>query len=472
MTKSKNFKTVHMMGIGGTAMGSLAGLLKTMGYDVRGSDQNVYPPMSGRLKDLGISYSEGYKPENLNPRPDLVIVGNVMSRTHSEVQALLATDISYMSLPQAMGEFLIKDRHSIVVSGTHGKTTTTAMAAWLCEKAGLEPGFLIGGVPLNFPNSFSVGKGAHFVIEGDEYDTAFFDKVPKFIHYRPRTVILTSVEFDHADIYRDLDHVKEAFTMLMKLIPTDGNLIFEGDDENIRSILFQTKCLNQQSYGLNARKCDWIIDGVEFKPEHSKFDVIHKGKLHATIECGLFGEYNLLNALSVYVMGLQIGIPKEKILTALKDFKGVKRRQEIIGTPHGITVIDDFAHHPTAVELTIDGVKKRFPDANVFAVFEPRSATSRRKIFQDAFAKALVHGDTVVLSVPFDQGKIPDGDRFDADHVISECHRLEPRKECLLGHSSDEIIKLIKERAKLGDVVLFMSNGGFGGIYEKILTAL
>lgn len=462
---------IHMMGICGTAMGSLAGLLKEMGYDVRGSDQNVYPPMSDRLRALGIKLMEGYKPENLEPRPNKVIVGNVMSKTSPEVQALLNTDIPYMSLPKAMGEYLIRDRHSIVIAGTHGKTTTTAMMSWICEKAGVHPGFLIGGVPVNFPNSFSVGTGNYFVIEGDEYDTAFFDKVPKFIHYRPKSVILTSIEFDHADIYKDLDAVKDAFKMLLKLIPQDGNFIYNADDENIQSILSTTKCKNLQGYG-QSKKADWTLGEIFWKPEYSQFDVLYKGKKIETVKSELFGEYNLLNALSVYALATQLKFPKDKILQAFKEFKGVKRRQEIIGKPKGVTVIDDFAHHPTAVAVTTDGVKKRFPDSKIFSVFEPRSATSRRSIFQDDFAKALLHGDVVILSVPFDQSKIPANERFNAEYVVEKCKELDTKKEVLLGHSPEEIIGLIRERAEKGDVVLFMSNGGFGGIYEKILKTL
>jgi len=467
MKKPAKNDLIHMMGVCGTAMGSLAGLLKEMGYRVRGSDQNVYPPMSTKLKELGIDIISGYRPENLTPKPDLVIVGNVMSRTHTEVQELLKTDIPYMSLPQAMGEYLIGDRHSVVITGTHGKTTTTAMAAWVLEKANLHPGFMVGGIPLNFPNSFSIGTGNYFVIEGDEYDTAFFDKVPKFIHYKPRSVVLTSIEFDHADIYKDLNAVKEAFKMLLKLIPADGQLVYNGDDENIREILNTTKCKNIHSYG--TKNADWKIDGIKWSPEKSEFDIIHKGKKVTRVESGLFGEYNLLNALSVYIIGKNIGIAEDKILAGFKTFKGVKRRQEIIGKPHGVTVIDDFAHHPTAVEVTIDGVKKRFPKSTVFAVFEPRSATARRKVFQDDFAKALTHGDVIILSAPYDMSKIAEAERFDAEAVINKCKEYAPKKECLLGSSVDEIIALIKARWKKDDVVLFMSNGGFGGIYEKIL---
>jgi len=460
---------VHMMGICGTAMGSLAGILQQMGYRVTGSDQNVYPPMSTQLEALGIKIMQGYKPENLTPRPDRVIVGNVMSRTHSEVQALLQTDIPYTSLPKALGEFVIRDRHSVCISGTHGKTTTTALSAWVLEQAGLQPGFMIGGVPLNFPNTFSLGKGNYFVIEGDEYDTAFFDKVPKFIHYKPRTVILTSVEFDHADIYKDLDDVKKAFIMLMKLIPADGNLIYNAEDENIVDILGKTRCRNKQGYG--EKKGEWQLGSIRWGSEFSEVDIVRNGKLFAQAKSTLFGEYNLLNTLAVFAMAHNLGIPTAKILKAIETFKGVKRRQEIIGRPHGITVIDDFAHHPTAVRVTIDGVKKRFPKSKLIGVFEPRSATSRRKIFQKPFAESLLHADQVVVSVPYDQSRIAEGERFSSDELIADCNSARPGS-AQLGHNVDEVVGHIKSLARSGDVVLLMSNGGFGGIYERLLKEL
>jgi UDP-N-acetylmuramate: L-alanyl-gamma-D-glutamyl-meso-diaminopimelate ligase len=475
----KEIKKIYMMGICGTAMGSLAGLLKSLGYSVRGSDQNIYPPMSDRLLSLGIELASGYKPENLDlnglHRPDLVIVGNVMSKNNPEVQSLLESGITYMSLPQAMGEFLIKKRHSIVISGTHGKTTTTALAAWVLESAGLNPGFLIGGVPLNFAQTFAIGKeelngAGYFVIEGDEYDTAFFDKVPKFIHYRPQTVILTSIEFDHADIYRDLEHVKDAFKMLLRLIPKNGTLIYQANDKNIQSILKESNTSNIESYGV--KKGDWQVGDIRWGEANSEFDVLYKGKHIDVVKSDLFGEYNLLNALSVYAMGRSIGITAEKIKQGMQSFKGVKRRQEIIGKPKGITLIDDFAHHPTAVQVTIEGIKKRFKNSKVIAVFEPRSATSRRKIFQHEFAKALGFADEVILSQPYDQSKISESDRFNAEGVAADAKALYPGKNINVEISVDNIISRLKTTAQSGDVVLLMSNGGFGGIYQRLLKEL
>jgi UDP-N-acetylmuramate: L-alanyl-gamma-D-glutamyl-meso-diaminopimelate ligase len=466
----KNKETIYMMGICGTAMGSLAGLLKDMGYNVRGSDQNVYPPMSTKLASLGIPIIEGYKPENLQPRPDKVIVGNVMSRNHPEVQALLSSGIPFTSLPKAMGEYLIGERHSVVIAGTHGKTTTTAITSWVLEQAGLHPGFMIGGVPLNFPNTFSIGTGDYFVIEGDEYDTAFFDKVPKFIHYRPRSVILTSIEFDHADIYKDLAAVKDAFKMLLQLIPTDGHLIYEAEDENIKSILSETRCLNVQGYGVKSS--DWQLGDIRWEEAYSQFDVICRGKKIDTIKSNLFGEYNLLNALSVYALAVNLKLDMNLVRKAFASFKGVKRRQEIFGQPRNITLIDDFAHHPTAVRVTIDGIKKRFKNSRIIGVFEPRSATSRRRIFQQDFANALSTADEIIVSVPYDQSKIAETERFNSDELIQDIKKIVGDSKARLGHSPDEIVSILKERAKPGDVILLMSNGGFGGIYTKLLKEL
>jgi UDP-N-acetylmuramate: L-alanyl-gamma-D-glutamyl-meso-diaminopimelate ligase len=334
----------------------------------------------------------------------------------------------------------------------------------------LRPGFMIGGVPLNFPHTFAVGKGNHFIIEGDEYDTAFFDKVPKFVHYRPRSVILTSIEFDHADIYKDLAAVKEAFKMLLRLIPVNGHFVYNAEDENIESILGETKCSGLHSYGV--KKGEWRLGEIRWGEEYSEFDVLFKGKKHDIVRTQLFGEYNLLNALAVYATGYNLGISQDKIKSGLAGFKGVKRRQEIIGRPNDITVIDDFAHHPTAVRVTIDGVRKRFKKGRIVAIFEPRSATARRKIFQDDFARALSTADHVIVSVPYDQSKIAPEERFDSEALIKRCQEFNPRATARVGHSIEEIIEMISASAHPGDVALLMSNGGFGGIYQKLLDQL
>jgi UDP-N-acetylmuramate: L-alanyl-gamma-D-glutamyl-meso-diaminopimelate ligase len=468
MNKLKPGAHVHLIGICGTAMASLAGILKDLGYQVSGSDQNVYPPMSTQLEKLGIPIQQGFKKENLTPRPDLVIVGNVVSKTNPEAEALLATDIPYTSLPKALGEFAIASRDSYVIAGTHGKTTTTSLMAWVTDALGLDAGFLIGGIPLNYGLSFRAPKGNAFVIEGDEYDTAFFDKVPKFIHYKPKHVILTSVEFDHADIYRDLAHVKQAFTQLLELIPADGTLIYNGEDKNILDILPACKARNKFSYG--TKKGDFHMSEREVIEGRNQFAVLHKGERIADLALKIFGEHNSMNALAVFAMAEARGWPRPKVLQALADFKGVKRRQEILGEIGGVTVVEDFAHHPTAVDLTLKCMRERFPGRRVIAVFEPRSATSRRKVFQEEYAKAFRHADLIFVATPFDQSKIEVSNRFSTEELIQDLRQHGKTAE--MASSVDAILNQMVPLVQPKDVILVMSNGGFDNIYQKLLAQL
>jgi UDP-N-acetylmuramate: L-alanyl-gamma-D-glutamyl-meso-diaminopimelate ligase len=465
---------VHFMGICGTAMASLAGLLKDRGFKVTGSDQNVYPPMSTQLEKIGIKIMEGYKRENLKDRPDLVIVGNVIARTFEEAQALLESDIPFASLPQAMGQIVIDQRHSIVVSGTHGKTTTTSLCAWVTDQLGLKPGFMIGGIPKNFDLSYRVPQGDWFVIEGDEYDTAFFDKVPKFIHYRPRSVILTSVEFDHADIYRDLEHVKQAFVMLLKLVPLNGVLIAAAEDDNIADILKREKAHlssgGRKVVTFGLKRGDYTAINLRSTEGGSEFEIHREGRNDQKIRTQLIGDYNVKNALAAFALMETLGFEPKKIASAIESFQGVKRRQEIIGRPNDITIIEDFAHHPTAVRQTIETVQARYPKSRVFSVFELRSATSRRAIFQNEYAEALGAGHAVLLPPPFNQTSIPEADRFSADKLIDQLKKR--GVDAQLCDSVDGIVTELKRKARPGDVILVMSNGGFGGIYEKLLKTL
>ncbi len=372
---------IHLMGICGTAMASLAGLLKDRGFKITGSDLNPYPPMSTQLESLGISIMKGYKAENLHPKPDFVIVGNVISANNEEAQELMKLNIPYTSLPKAMGEFIIGSRESVVISGTHGKTTTTSMMSWVAENAGMKPGFLIGGIPKNFSQSFKNPEGNYFIIEGDEYDTAFFDKVPKFIHYKPKHVILTSVEFDHADIYKDLQAVKEAFARLVKMIPPEGTLLACAEDANVMELRKLAQCKNSFTYGF-ANDADFKAKVLFQNEKGLGFEVHYRGEILGPYAMQITGDYNILNATAVIAMGKCLGISENRIQIAMESFEGVKRRQEILGEPNGILVIEDFAHHPTAVRETVKGIQKKYPGRKVFSVFEPRSATSRRKVFQ------------------------------------------------------------------------------------------
>jgi UDP-N-acetylmuramate: L-alanyl-gamma-D-glutamyl-meso-diaminopimelate ligase len=470
---------IHLIGICGTAMASLAGLLKSSGYRVTGSDQNVYPPMSTQLQELGITIQTGYKKENLNPRPDLVIVGNVISRSNPEAEALLASDIPYTSLPKAMGDFAIANRDCIVVAGTHGKTTTTSMMTWASDASGHKAGYMIGGIPENYGQSFRISKDNYFIIEGDEYDTAFFDKVPKFIHYKPKLVILTSVEFDHADIYKDLEAVKDSFRKLLALIPKDGVLIANNDNKNVVDLIKEVTGTNPSISKYGYKICTYGVGPSDYRlldrdtiDGRNHFAVEHSGKRIADIAIKQSGEYNALNALAVYAMARELKWDLNKTLQGLASFAGVKRRQQVLGTPNNITVIEDFAHHPTAVKVTLSGIKEKYikGSGRLFALFEPRSATSRRKVFQNDYVKAFSESNFVCIAKPFDQTKINEADRFSSAELVADMRAGKIDAHEFDG--ADQIVEFVKKQARSGDVVVIMSNGAFDGIYQKLLKAL
>lgn len=460
---------VHLMGICGTAMASLAGLLKDQGFKVTGSDSNPYPPMSTQLESLGIQIQKPYASENLNPKPDFIIVGNVISATNPEAQAMVEYQIPFCSLPQAMGEFIIADRDSFVISGTHGKTTTTSIMSWTAELAGLNPGFLIGGIPKNFSQSFRSPKANTFIIEGDEYDTAYFDKVPKFIHYRPKNVILTSVEFDHADIYKDFQAVKDAFITLMKLIPTNGNLVFWGDDENVKSVSDSCLIKNKFSYGFGPN-CSFRCEITEETEGLTRFQVYKDNQVLGQFVTLLTGRYNILNATAVVAMSYLKELPFESVQKAISTFTGVKRRQEILGEPHGILIIEDFAHHPTAVRQTIEAIQNKYKGRKVFSVFEPRSATSRRKVFQKDYVDAFSIAHEVILAEAFNSQALAEDNRFSSAELISDLKNQ--GRTANVFTNSEQIVSYLKSHAKPKDMILIMSNGGFDGIYQKLLSVL
>lgn len=470
MTNIKDLKkgsSVYLMGICGTAMASLAGLLKDRGFQVSGSDANPYPPMSTQIESLGIKIFSGYKAENLNPKPDFVIVGNVISASNAEAQELMRLGIPYTSLPKAMGEFIIADRDSVCISGTHGKTTTTSLMSWVAEKCGQAPGFLIGGIPLNFSKSFRNPEKNLFVIEGDEYDTAFFDKVPKFTHYRPKYTILTSVEFDHADIYKDLDDVKKAFSKLMQITNPAGQLIVWAEDKNIESLLPHAKA-PVITYGLH--KGDVRAKILKTDSEATSFTVNFKGQDLGEFKLPMSGEYNVLNALSVITLSQLLKFDMDKVKEAFETFKGVKRRQEILGEPRGVLIIEDFAHHPTAVKETIKGIKAKYPQRKLWAVFEPRSATSRRKIFQKDYALAFALAEETLIAEAFDQSKLDAENRFSSAELVADLKN--DGKSANVYGKVDQIVEDLAQKTKKGDLVLIMSNGGFDGIYTKLMKAM
>lgn len=449
-------------------MASLAGLLRSKGFHITGSDENVYPPMSDFLESMHIPVLSGYRPENLHPLPDLVIVGNVITRQNPEAVELSRLNLPYLSLPQALGHFAMEGKKSIVISGTHGKTTTSSLVSWVLETAGLDPGFMIGGIPLNFQQNFKAGRGPYFVVEGDEYDTAFFDKGPKFLHYRPWVVILTSIEFDHADIYRDLDHVLQSFRRLIDLVPPKGLLIANTDDPQITNELGRAKC-PVWTYGLKGHPM-WGITDISFRDGSTHVSIARKGRKFLTLRTPLYGRHNISNLLSTVALAGFLAIPENPLSEACASFKNVKRRQEIVGEKRGILIIDDFAHHPTAVRETIRAVKERFSRRRLVAVFEPRSNSSRRNVFQERYADSFGAADMVMIPEPPLLYKVPQEERFSSHRLIRDLQ--EKGIAALYCKTTDALLAGLLREGKPGDVILFMSNGGFDNLPTRLLNDL
>jgi UDP-N-acetylmuramate: L-alanyl-gamma-D-glutamyl-meso-diaminopimelate ligase len=463
----------HLIGICGTAMASLAGMLQARGHHVTGSDQNVYPPMSTMLRDLGISVAEGFNRENLTPSPDCVIVGNAIPRGNPEVEETLKRKLLYRSQAEVVKEEFIRGRHSLAVAGTHGKTTTTSIAAWVMDQGGLNPSFLIGGVAQNFGSSFRVTQSDYVIVEADEYDTAYFDKGPKFMHYLPELAIVNNIEFDHADIYADLAAVKLAFRRFMNLVPENGRLIAGWDSPNVRAVVesFGPRLFTQvETFGA-GEDARWQVRNADFLGGLSTFDVFREGSLWGQFETPLLGEFNLLNCLAVIIAADAWGVDRDKIHSALSTFKNVKRRAEVRGEERGVTVIDDFAHHPTAVRETLRALRARYKDRRLIAIFEPRSWSSRLAVFQHDYANAFSSADYVVIASVFDSQKVTEKGRALDTNELIEAISLQGKPALALS-GADEIVTHILPELREGDVVAIMSNGGFGGIHEKILTAL
>jgi len=458
---------IHFMGVCGAGMASLAGMLKEKGCRITGSDQNVYPPMSLFLESLHIPVCNGYRPENLDPKPDLVIVGNVITRKNPEAVALGRLGLPYLSFPQAIGRFALKGRRSIVVSGTHGKTTTTAVMAWMLETAGLDPGFMIGGIPVNFGKNYKTGAGPYFVIEGDEYDTAFFDKGPKFLHYRPWMTVVTGIEFDHADIYRDLDHVIDSFRRLIALIPADGLLIANGDDPIISRETGRAAC-PIQTYGHGGQN-SWRAEDIRIRGSLTRLTIVNQGH-RVQFSTSLYGRHNMANLLAAVALGRALHVSWDILEEAARTFSGVKRRQEVIGEPNGVLVLDDFAHHPTAVRETIFAVKEKYPNRRLIAVFEPRSNSSRRKVFQREYALSFDGADEVFIAEPPLMEGIPVAERFSSRQLVSDLKERGLAASCC--ETTDRLLGDLLQEVRSGDVVLIMSNGGFDRLHQRLLGAL
>lgn len=445
-------------------MASLAALLQERGFHVTGSDAAAYPPMSDFLAARGIRIMEPYSAANLDPKPDAVVVGNAISRGNPELEFVLNERIEMKSLPQVLHEDFLIGRESLVVAGTHGKTTTTSMLAWIFESAGKKPSFLVGGIAENFSSSFALRPTEHFIIEGDEYDSAFFDKGPKFLHYFPNSAILTSVEFDHADIYKDLDAVKTAFKRLVNLVPSRGRIVAYDAGANVTECLAKAFC-KVERYGFSERS-KWRITDLKFSRERTSWCVFQDGSPWATFDFALAGEYNVLNATAAAALAAGYGISVEAITAALRTFKSVKRRLEVKAEVNGVTIIDDFAHHPTAIAETLKALRTRYADARLWAICEPRSNTLRRKVFENELAQGLAIADEVIITSVFKPEAIPEGDRLSVDSVVTKIRSSGKRAREL--RDADSIVETISPELRSGDVVAILSNGGFDGIYEKL----
>lgn len=454
-------------------MASLAGMLQARGHRVTGSDQNVYPPMSTMLASLGIAVRQGYNAAHLRPAPDCVIVGNAIPRGNVEVEETLNRKLVYHSQAEVVKEEFIRGRRSLVVAGTHGKTTTSSIAAWVMDQGGLNPTFLVGGVTQNFGVSFRVTDSDYFVIEGDEYDTAYFDKGPKFMHYLPELAIVNNIEFDHADIYPDLKAVKLAFRRLMNLVPANGRLIAGWDSAHVREVVAEMgqKLFTQlETFGTTA-DAKWRAQDIDHSGEMSHFRVTCQGREWGQFSIPLIGDFNVLNTLAVIIAAEAWGLERDAVAQALATFKNVRRRAEIRGEAAGVTIIDDFAHHPTAVRETLRALRSRYADRKLVAVFEPRSWSSRLSVFQEEYPKSFVSADAVIISNVFDLDKVKEkGAMLSTARLVEDI--AAQNKPAIALNGADEIIDYLLPLLSPGDVVAIMSNGGFGGIHERLLSAL
>ncbi len=461
---------VHLIGVCGTAMATLAALLKSRGFDVSGSDQDVYPPMSDFLAGQGIAMLQGYRAEHVTDHLDLVVVGNAISRGNPELETVLDRKLRYCSLPEAVRDYFLRDARSIVIAGTHGKTTTTALTGWLLIDAGRDPSVFVGGIAANLgPNgaSFRVGSGGDFVIEGDEYDSAFFDKTAKFLKYLPDIAVVNNIEFDHADIYRSLDEIRLAFRRLVLLVPRRGLLLLGADSPDAAALA--TSALSRvETFGLSEH-ADWQGHSVQIQDDGTRFSVRHQGKAFGSFMVPLVGAHNVRNALAALAVGAEAGLSAEQMAEGLRRFRGVKRRLEVVGEIRGITVIDDFAHHPTAISETLAGLRRAHPSRRIWAIFEPRSASSCRRVFQEAFAGAFGAADEVVIAAVH-RSTLPESERLSPVELVRAL-------EASGGHARfistvDAIVETVARESQEGDLLIIMSNGGFGGIHRKMLTAL
>jgi UDP-N-acetylmuramate: L-alanyl-gamma-D-glutamyl-meso-diaminopimelate ligase len=459
---------IHCIGVCGTGMASLAAMLQDRGFTVTGSDEGVYPPMSDFLAQKKIRVTSGYNLSNLDPAPDLVVIGNALSRGNPEIEYVLNFKIPRTSFPEAVKDFFLRDKTSVVVAGTHGKTTTTAMISWVLHAAGSRPSFLIGGIAENFQSSYELGDGPHFVIEGDEYDSAFFDKGPKFLHYLPDVAIIGNVEFDHADIYPDLAAVQLQFRRLVNLIPQRGFLAVGADSPGALEVSRNALCA-RETFGL-AGDFDWSTRNIEYRDGRLGFEMLYRKKLFRHVRLAMYGTFNIKNALAATAVLRRLGLPEDDIRDGLEQFRGVRRRMQLVAELDGIRIYEDFAHHPTAVRETLEAIRAGLRPTRLWAIYEPRSATSRRNVFQREITEALGTADCILIPQLFKPEKVPESERLNIPRMIGDL--------CAMGRAAwnlegvEGIIAKVSAEARCGDVIAILSNGGFGGIYEKLPSAL
>jgi UDP-N-acetylmuramate: L-alanyl-gamma-D-glutamyl-meso-diaminopimelate ligase len=458
---------INLIGICGTAMGTLAALLKSKGHDVRGSDQNVYPPMSDFLRSQGITLLEGYRAEHISAELDLVVIGNAISRGNPELEEVLDRKIRYCSLPEAVRDHFLWGARSVVIAGTHGKTTTTSLAGWVLTHGGADPSVFVGGIAENFAGSYRIGGGREFVIEGDEYDSAFFDKTAKFLKYLPDIAVVSNIEYDHADIYADLDAIRLAFRRFVNLIPRRGLLLLGADNADALALRESSKC-RVETFGL-ADGADWQAHDLATAASSTTFGVRRNGTPIGIFEVPLLGAYNVRNALAALAVGASIGLNTDTMAEALRRFRGVRRRLEHRGTEGGVQVYDDFAHHPTAIAETLAGVRSAHPGRTIWAIFEPRSATSCRRIFQSDFARAFEAADRVIIPAVF-RSNLPEGERLSAEQLVADLEAA--GVEARYMPETEAIVRTVAQEARDGDLVIVMSNGGFDNIHQRLLAAL
>ena len=469
----ENIKTIHLIAACGTAMGALACMLQDSGFELTGSDEKVYPPISTFLENKGVAVARGFNKKNLAYGPDLVVVGNAVKKENPEVIKMLNEEFHFCSMPQAVNGFFASNKKTVLVAGTHGKTTTASILAWILHEAGrcekkYDLSFLIGGILKNFDSNYRIGKGEYFIIEGDEYDTAFFDKGAKFFHYKPTIAVLTNVEFDHADIFTDLEHVKSTFNNFLSGISDTSTLFAIDCDENVSELIKNKGCLVER-YGADPES-GWALDKISIDPPWTIFTLLKHGKFYGTFKTILTGRHNLLNVTASIAVADKLSIPVKVIKSALTTFKGIKRRQEMRGEKNKIIIMDDFAHHPTAVRETIKGLKPYYPNGRLIAVFEPGTNSSMRKVFQEIYPLCFDNADLICIRKPPFLQKVPVDDRFSSEKLVLD---LKNRgKDAYYFEDTKNIINFLVERARPHDLILIMSNGGFDNIHERLLDKL